>query len=110
MGDLDVAFFFQQTGGFSVRHPPGHPGPADERPPDMPRVLPAARFPSPTATGRSGRAGVPGRPAEFLRQLSGPSPLSNANATVENPLTGVGARGPLNDRVSLTGMTGFKRS
>jgi hypothetical protein len=113
MGDLDLAFFFQQTSGFSVHgirldipippmtRPTGH----------AVRVLPAERFPLTYRDEAApvGRAvgGVASR-EDFLRQLSLPSLSANADryrGDPGRPRFGYGGLG--NDRVSLTGMTGF---
>lgn|SRR5262245_52658867 len=113
MGDLDLAFFFQQTSGFSVHglrldipippmtRPTGH----------AVRVLPAERFPisyrdEAAPVGRA-VAGIASR-EDFLRQLSAPSLAANADRYRRESgvkRTGYGSFG--NDRVSLTGTTGF---
>lgn len=113
MGDLDLSFFFQQTSGFSVHgirldlpippmtRPTGH----------AVRVLPAERFPltyrdEAAPVGRS-VGGVASR-EDFLRQLSLPSLAANADRYRGDPGASrfnYGANG--NDRVSLTGTTGF---
>ena len=112
LGDLDVAFFFQRAGGISVhglrldvplppmKRPTGH----------AVRVLPAARFPltyrdEAAPVGRS-VSGVASR-EEFLRQLSAPSLAANANRYRGEPPARRSASDFGNDRVSLTGMTGF---
>jgi len=75
------------------------------------RVLPAARFPlsyrdEAAPVGRS-VSGVASR-EEFLRQLSAPGLAANADRYRGEPASSrARSGGPGNDRVSLTGMTGF---
>lgn len=112
MGDLDVAFFYQRTGGFSVQGLRlDVPIPPMVRPTGQAvRTLPVARLP---LSYRDEAAPV-GRPVtgvasreDFLRQLSAPSLSANAGRYRDEP----GGRPPRDpdhyDRVSLTGMTGF---
>jgi hypothetical protein len=113
MGDLDVAFFYQRSGGFNVggvrldvpippiTRPTGHAvralpverlslGYRDE-------VMPVART-VPAVASRE----------EFLRQLSAPGLTANAGRYRQGPARpGAGGARPAGDRVSLTGTTGF---
>ena len=111
MGDLDVAFFYQRSGGYRMHGVRLEvPIPPLTRPTGAGiRVLPVARLPLVyrDESAPAGRAvtGVASR-EEMLRQLSMPGLAANADRYRTGPrATGRGRRP--GDRVSLTGMTGF---
>lgn len=113
MGDLDVAFFYQRSGGFNVEGVRlDVPIPPITRPTGRRvRVLPVDRM---TLSYRDevvpvARA-VPAVASreEFLRQLSAPGLAANAGRYRPEPSgDGSAPEPPAGDRVSLTGTTGF---
>lgn len=113
MGDLDVAFFYQRTGGFEVRGVKlDIPIPPMVRPTGGAiRVLPVDRLPlnyrdESAPVGRA-VSGVASR-EEHLRQLSLPGLAANAHRYRRaSGRSGSGDHPPAPGRVSLTGMTGF---
>lgn len=113
MGDLDVAFFYQRSGGFSVHGIKlDVPIPPMVRPTGgAVRVLPVDRLPlgyrdESAPVGRS-VTGVASR-EEYLRQLNMPGLAANAHRYRSAPgRSGPGDGHALPGRVSLTGMTGF---
>ncbi|MGH7730455.1 MAG: YjbH domain-containing protein [Candidatus Eiseniibacteriota bacterium] len=113
MGDMDVAFFYQRTGGFGVQGIRlDVPIPPMVRPTGKAvRVLPVERLPlgyrdEVAPVGRS-VTGVASR-EDFLRQLSLPGLAANAGRyRIAGAETGPRTGRPAADRVSFTGMTGF---
>lgn len=113
MGDLDIAFFVERTGGFSVQGVRlDIPLPPRVRPTgQVVRVLPVARMPISYSDESApvGRAvsGVASR-EDFLRQLSLPGLSANAGRYGPRPPgRRFGGPQPPLSRVSLTGTTGF---
>lgn len=113
LGDLDLAFYRQRSGGIDVNGVRLEvPLPPLRRPTGQAlRVLPVARLPllyrDEAAPVGVAVAGVASR-EEFLRQLHAPGLAANADRYRTGPRTArTGAARAAADRVSLTGTTGF---